>query len=133
MKKFLTLSVIFLFAAAFAHQAQGQVRMHEGALHFYMNAQNLYEKGEIAQALGACEDALILAKDTDGSVNLLKGMCHLQREENEEAIAAFEKAVEYNPDLIEAHLYLVDLYEAANLPEKLAKQQEIVARLESNQ
>lgn len=72
-----------------------------------------YQKDDFATAEVYLRKAEINISETSDAV-FLRGLLHYKRNENEKALAAFNKLLNYDPDFIEAYLYQAEVYERLN-------------------
>jgi tetratricopeptide (TPR) repeat protein len=72
-----------------------------------------YQKNDYATAETYLRRAETNVPETAESV-FLRGLLHYQRNENEKALASFNKLLNYDPDFIEGYLYQAEIYERLN-------------------
>ena len=60
-------------------------------------AQDLFQRGEVQQAIVCCETELQMNNEHNAKAWYLLGKCHAEQDEDSKAIACLERSVEMNP------------------------------------
>jgi len=99
-------------------------------------AQELERNGRAADALALYERALARTPQRDAHrrsrLLYLIGQCEYGQDHMQEAFAAFQKAVEVEPDNVAAHLRLGEFYLAAGAVDRAREQAEVVLKAVGN-
>ncbi len=90
------------------------LKINPAASELFVPVANLYyRKDDFTNAEFWLRKAETNVSETAEAV-FLRGLLHYKRNENEKALAAFNRLLNYDPDFIEAYLYQAEIYERLN-------------------